>query len=57
MLKLELFSCRIGQEQLMEENLLDDDIEAELAPVVVQLGYVQQVLSDIMLAFFVFSLC
>lgn len=45
MLKLTLSSCRIGQETLMEENLLDDDIETELAPVVVQLGYVQQVLS------------
>lgn len=40
----------------MEENLSDDVIETELAPVVVQLGYVLQVLSDIMLAFFVFSL-
>lgn len=27
----------------MDENLLDDDIEIELAPLAVQLGYVQQV--------------
>lgn len=37
-----LFS-RIGQETLMEENLADDDIEIELAPIAVQLAYIQQV--------------
>ncbi|KAH6824370.1 SRP72 RNA-binding domain-containing protein [Perilla frutescens var. hirtella] len=44
--QLLLSARRIGQETLMEENLLDDDIETELAPVVVQLGYVQQVLGN-----------
>lgn len=28
----------------MEDNLADDDIEIELAPIAVQLGYVQQVI-------------
>lgn len=41
----------------MDENLLDDDIEIELAPLVVQLGYVQQVLRGVILSFVVFSLC
>lgn len=41
----------------MDENLLDDDIEIELAPLAVQLGYVQQVLSGVLLSFVVFSLC
>lgn len=27
----------------MEENLADDDVEIELAPIAVQLAYVQQV--------------
>ncbi|PWA86729.1 hypothetical protein CTI12_AA131220 [Artemisia annua] len=31
----------IGQETLMDENLADDKIEIELAPVAVQLAYVQ----------------
>ncbi|KAG6409610.1 hypothetical protein SASPL_127650 [Salvia splendens] len=44
--QLLLSARRIGQETLMEENLLDDDIETELAPVAVQLGYVQQVLGN-----------
>ncbi|XP_042031974.1 signal recognition particle subunit SRP72-like [Salvia splendens] len=44
--KLLLSARRIGQETLMEENLLDDDIEIELAPIAVQLGYVHQVLGD-----------
>lgn len=38
-----LLVVRIGQESLMEDNLLDDDIEIELAPIAVQLAYVQQV--------------
>ncbi|KAL0371125.1 UNVERIFIED_CONTAM: Signal recognition particle subunit SRP72 [Sesamum angustifolium] len=37
-----LSARRIGQETLMEENLADDDIEIELAPLAVQLAYVQQ---------------
>ena len=35
---------RIGQETLMEDNLPDDEIEIELAPIAVQLAYVQQVI-------------
>lgn len=38
-----LVVVRIGQETLMEDSLLDDDIEIELAPIAVQLAYVQQV--------------
>lgn len=38
-----LFVVRIGQETLTEENLADDDIEIELAPIAVQLAYVHQV--------------
>jgi signal recognition particle subunit SRP72 len=38
-----LFLVRIGQETLMEENWPDDDIEIELAPLAVQLAYLQQV--------------
>lgn len=34
---------RIGQEMLMEEDYADDEIETELAPIVVQLAYVRQV--------------
>ena len=30
----------------MEDNLADDDIEIELAPIAVQLAYVQQVNND-----------
>lgn len=38
------YACiRIGQETLMEENAADDAIEIELAPIAVQLAYVQQV--------------
>lgn len=44
--QLLLSARRLGQETLMDENLLDDDIEIELAPLVVQLGYVQQVLGN-----------
>lgn len=38
-----LFPVRIGQEALLEDNLPDDEIEIELAPIAVQLAYVQQV--------------
>ncbi|XP_011080276.1 signal recognition particle subunit SRP72 [Sesamum indicum] len=41
-----LSARRIGQETLMEENLADDEIEIELAPLAVQLAYVQQVLEN-----------
>lgn len=34
---------RIGQETLMDDNLAEDDIEIELAPIAVQLAYVLQV--------------
>lgn len=34
---------RMGQETLMDESLADDEIEIELAPISVQLAYVQQV--------------
>lgn len=34
---------RIGQEMLMDEDYADDDIETELAPIAVQIAYVQQV--------------
>jgi len=37
------FFIRIGQESLMEDNWPDEDIENELSPIAVQLGYVQQV--------------
>lgn len=37
------FPVRIGQETLLEDNLPDDEIEIELAPIAVQLAYVQQV--------------
>ena len=43
LLFLYFFFVRIGQETLTEENLADDDIEIELAPIAVQLAYVQQV--------------
>ncbi|KAI5404391.1 hypothetical protein KIW84_051523 [Lathyrus oleraceus] len=33
---------RTGQESLMEDNWPDEDIEIELSPIAVQLGYVQQ---------------
>ncbi|XP_052205313.1 uncharacterized protein LOC127810098 [Diospyros lotus] len=42
--QLLLSARRIGQETLMEENWADDDIEIELAPITVQLAYVQQFL-------------
>ncbi|KAK9276649.1 hypothetical protein L1049_006185 [Liquidambar formosana] len=42
--QLLLSARRIGQETLMEENLADDEIENELAPIAVQLAYVGQLL-------------
>ncbi|PIA27800.1 hypothetical protein AQUCO_07500015v1 [Aquilegia coerulea] len=39
-----LTARRIGQETLMEDNWADDEIEIELAPITVQLAYVQQLL-------------
>ncbi|KAG8389019.1 hypothetical protein BUALT_Bualt02G0185800 [Buddleja alternifolia] len=44
--QLLLSARRIGQETLMEENLADEDIETELAPLAVQLAYVQQILGN-----------
>lgn len=38
-----LFFVRIGQETLTDDNFAEDDIEIELAPIAVQLAYVQQV--------------
>ncbi|MQL88775.1 hypothetical protein Taro_021347 [Colocasia esculenta] len=42
--KMLLSARRIGQEMLMEEDYLDDEIENELAPIAVQLAYVKQLL-------------
>ncbi|XP_009607855.1 uncharacterized protein [Nicotiana tomentosiformis] len=44
--QLLLSARRIGQETLMEENFADDDVEIELAPIAVQIAYVQQVLGN-----------
>ncbi|KAK6144033.1 hypothetical protein DH2020_020853 [Rehmannia glutinosa] len=44
--QLLLSARRIGQETLMEEDLADADIEIELAPIAVQLAYVQQILGN-----------
>ncbi|KAL2485997.1 SRP72 RNA-binding domain [Abeliophyllum distichum] len=49
--QLLLSARRIGQESLMEENLANDDIEIELAPIAVQLAYVQQILGNTQEAF------
>lgn len=43
LLNVAIHFCRIGQETLMDENLADDEIENELAPIAVQLAYVRQV--------------
>lgn len=45
---------RIGQETLMEENLPDEDVEIELAPIAVQLAYLHQVTLLIKCMFFIF---
>ncbi|KAJ6382550.1 hypothetical protein OIU77_031072 [Salix suchowensis] len=42
--QLLLTARRVGQETLMDDNLAEDDIEIELAPIAVQLAYVQQLL-------------
>ncbi|OAY32389.1 signal recognition particle subunit SRP72 [Manihot esculenta] len=42
--QLLLTARRIGQETLMDDNLAEEDIEIELAPIAVQLAYVQQLL-------------
>ncbi|KAF5746502.1 putative Signal recognition particle subunit srp72 [Tripterygium wilfordii] len=42
--ELLLAARRIGQETLMDDNFAEDDIEIELAPIAVQLAYVQQLL-------------
>ncbi|KAE8692312.1 SRP72 RNA-binding domain isoform 2 [Hibiscus syriacus] len=44
--QLLLTARRIGQETLTEENLADEDIENELAPIAVQLAYVHQLLGQ-----------
>ncbi|CAN4075889.1 unnamed protein product [Withania somnifera] len=41
-----LSARRIGRETLMEENLADDDVETELAPIAVQIAYVHQILGN-----------
>ncbi|KAK6930881.1 Signal recognition particle, SRP72 subunit, RNA-binding [Dillenia turbinata] len=44
--QLLLAARRVGQETLMEDNWADDEIEIELAPIAVQLAYVQQLLGN-----------
>ncbi|KAJ4710920.1 Signal recognition particle subunit SRP72 [Melia azedarach] len=44
--QLLLTARRIGQETLTDENLAEDEIDIELAPIAVQLAYVQQVLGN-----------
>lgn len=44
--QLLLSARRVGQETLMEDNWADDEIEIELAPIAVQLAYVQQLLGN-----------
>nr|GMD21504.1 signal recognition particle subunit SRP72-like [Ipomoea batatas] len=44
--QLLLSARRIGQESLMEENLADEDIEMELAPIAVQLAFVHKILGN-----------
>lgn len=41
-----LSARRIGQEMLMDEDYADDEIETELAPISVQLAYIQQLLGN-----------
>ncbi|KAL8170533.1 hypothetical protein V2J09_022337 [Rumex salicifolius] len=41
-----LSARRVGQETLMEDNFADDEIDVELAPIAVQLAYVQQILGQ-----------
>ncbi|XP_022856184.1 signal recognition particle subunit SRP72-like [Olea europaea var. sylvestris] len=49
--QLLLSARRIGQESLMEENLANDEIEIELAPIAVQLAYVHHILGNTQEAF------
>lgn len=44
--QLLLSGRRVGQEALMDDNWADDEIESELAPIAVQLAYVQQLLGN-----------
>lgn len=44
--QLLLTARRIGQETLTDDNFAEDDIEIELAPIAVQLAYVQQLLGN-----------
>ncbi|CAI9778574.1 unnamed protein product [Fraxinus pennsylvanica] len=49
--EVDIYLCRIGQESLMEENLANDYVEIELAPIAVLLAYVQQILGNTQEAF------
>lgn len=49
--QLLLTARRIGQETLTDDNFAEDDIEIELAPIAVQLAYVQQLLGNTQEAF------
>ncbi|KAL6573749.1 hypothetical protein OROHE_002208 [Orobanche hederae] len=53
--QLLLSARRIGQETLIEKNLADVKIEIELAPIAIQLAYVQQVLGNTQEAFEYYS--
>ncbi|GAB4829315.1 hypothetical protein Ancab_018985 [Ancistrocladus abbreviatus] len=44
--QLLLSAQRLGQATLKEDNFADDEIESELAPIAVQLAYVQQLLGQ-----------
>lgn len=41
---IQLDFLRTGQEALLEDGVPEDEVETELAPMAVQLAYVQQVL-------------
>ncbi|KAG0475952.1 hypothetical protein HPP92_012793 [Vanilla planifolia] len=41
-----LSARRLGQEMLVDEDYADDEIETELAPIAVQLAYIQQLLGN-----------
>ncbi|GAY44013.1 hypothetical protein CUMW_079020 [Citrus unshiu] len=51
MILMYLIFVRIGQETLTDDNFAEDDIEIELAPIAVQLAYVQQLLGNTQEAF------
>lgn len=40
---MKVVGYRIGQESLIEEDYSEEDVEDELAPISVQLAYLQQV--------------